>query len=284
MPQNIGIIGTGRLGRNLAVALHEAGYNLKHAASADGASAEIIAELTGASVIAPPYSRLQEAEIIFITVPDRVIPEIALQLAKEIDDFSGKSVIHCSGILSSEILSPVRDKGAKILSFHPLQTFPPQIDVSRFKDIYFALEGEDITLGKKLAEDLSGKSFAIKPDQKILYHAAACTASNYLFGLAFAAGKMMEAAGIDLDEGIEILLPLISGAVKSLRENGIEKGLTGPIARGDANTVAMHLDALRDHQELEEVYASLGLFLLNLTGIADDHKLEIRNLLSKPLE
>ncbi len=279
MPQNIGIIGTGRLGKNLAVALHEAGYNLKHAASAGGASAEEIAEFTGASVIAPPYSRLQEVDIIFITVPDRVIPEIAIQLADNLGDFSGKSVIHCSGILTSAVLSPVRDKGAAVLSFHPLQTFPLQIDVSRFKDIYFALEGGDITLGKRLAEDLGGKSFAIKPEQKILYHAAACTASNYLFVLASAAGKMMEAAGIDLDEGIEILLPLISGAVKSLRENGIEKGLTGPIAREDANTVALHLDALREHPELRQIYSMLGRYLLNIANLTDEDKLEISNLL-----
>ena len=281
MPQKIGIIGTGRLGKNLAVALHQAGYNLKYAASAQGSSAEEIAGLTGAAVIDHPYIRLQEADIIFITVPDRLISEIAFQLAEEIGGFSGKWVIHCSGILTSEILSPVKAKGASVLSFHPLQTFPLQTDISRFKDIYFALEGGDITLGQKLAEDLGGKAFPLKPDQKILYHAAACTASNYLFTLASAAGKMMEAAGIDPAEGIKILLPLISGAVKSIRETGLEAGLTGPVTRGDADTVAAHLAALQEYPELAEIYSSLGRYLLNIANPTDENGQEIRELLNR---
>ena len=282
MSETAAIIGTGRLGRSLAAALQKAGYDLKYIASAESKSAETTAQLTGAKIITPPYSVLDEAGLIFITVPDRVISEIARSLAGTIDDFTGRHILHCSGILTSEVLAPLREKGASTLSFHPLQTFPQEIDAGRFQDIYIALEGEDILFGQKVAQDLGGKPFRIKAENKALYHAAACTASNYLIALAAAAGDMMEAAGLDPESGIEILLPLIAGTVMSLKESGVEKGLTGPIARGDTPTVEKHLEALASLPELKHLYAILGLYLLNAAGPDDDNRREIRNLLSKP--
>jgi len=278
--ETVGIIGAGRLGGCLAKALSDAGYGVTYVASEDAARAEDIAGMTGAKVIGPPYSELTEVDGIFLTVPDQVIRRVAEILAGSIIDWRGKCVFHCSGIYSAGILSPLKERGAKTLSFHPLQTFTLKVEPERLRGIYFGVEGEDIVEGMKLAERLGGRGIEIKEQYRSLYHAGASTASNYLYGILMAAVEMLEGAGISREEAAQMLLPLVKGTIDNFREYGTYEGLTGPIVRGDGETVEKHLKALEEYPDKSELYKSMGLFLLEKVDLGSGEKDKFFRLLS----
>ena len=268
--KNIGIIGTGRLGGALALGLKRAGYTVRFLASKTNTSAEKIAQMTAAELMNPPFNELNATGLIFITTPDQTIPEIVKILSHADIDWNGKTVIHCSGALTTEILKPLADEGAKTLTLHPSQTFPPEPAPHRFNRAYFAVEGEDYSTGEAIVRALGGIPFQLKRESKILYHAAACFASNYLYGLASAAKELMSEAGIDKEESLKILLPLMLGTIDSIGEYGIEEGLTGPIARGDTEIIEKHLSAMENYPEIINIYKTLARWLMNTANLNQD--------------
>jgi len=268
--KTIAIIGTGRLGGTLALGLNRAGYNIRFLASKNNISAKKIARQTAAEEISPPFAELTGVDLIFITTPDQTIPEIVKTLAGAQIDWNGKSVAHCSGALTTEVLKPLSDKGAKTLTLHPSQTFPPEPDPHRFNGIYFAVEGEDYSTGEIIAKALGGNSFRLDSESKILYHAAACFASNFLYGLASAARILMIEAGFEREKSLKILLPLMLGTIDSIEEYGIEEGLTGPIARGDIDIIEKHLTAMENYPEIINIYKTLGRWLINTANLNQD--------------
>lgn len=274
---SIGIIGAGRLGGCLAAGLHQAGLEVKYVSSLDIGRAEFIAGMTGAKVMKEPYRELRQVDVIFITTPDKAICMTARDLGRTIKSWEGKYVLHCSGILSCGELEDLKKRGAKVLSFHPLQTFPEVIDPGRFRDIYIAIEGDDVGFGMALAGKLGGKGFAISAEMKPLYHAAACLASGHLCGLIYTAVKCMREAGITEGDA-QMLLPLIRGTIESIEKYGIEEALTGPIARGDAGTMQRHLKAIKDNIEIEEVYKNLSMVLIEISRADGNIKKEMENL------
>lgn len=280
MKEKAAVIGCGRLGGSLAVRLSEIGYEVKLVSSASGTRADEISKLTGSSVIRIPSNRIAELDIIFIAVPDSEIANVVGLLIDCHVEWKKKKVYHCSGALTSSVLQTLKERGALTLAFHPLQTFSADIQTERFSDIYLTIEGNDIEGGKILAKRLGGQAIVIRPEEKVLFHAAASTISNYLFALADAAAKMLEAGNISRDDALKILLPLIEGTVKSLAENGIDRGLTGPIARGDAGTIKLHIDALYNHQKLQTLYQCLGRYILDLTDLPVEKDKSIRALLN----
>jgi predicted short-subunit dehydrogenase-like oxidoreductase (DUF2520 family) len=272
MVEKVAIIGVGRLGSALALKLKSAGFAITFILDNDVEKATKIAFTTDSKVLVASWERLQEVDILFLTVPDDEIASLAKDLARLSFDWKDKTVIHCSGVTTVEVLSCLKDKGAKTLSLHPLQTFPESPQPERFYEIYCSVEGEDYELGARLVKALRAIPFKIASEQKALYHAGACLASNYVYSLLSAAEMTMVRAGIEQDTAHQALLPLVSGTVQSYEQLPVPQGLTGPLARGDIATVRKHLQALRKFKFIREVYQKLGIWTLSLSELPQSIK------------
>jgi predicted short-subunit dehydrogenase-like oxidoreductase (DUF2520 family) len=204
------------------------------------------------------------SSVVFLTVPDDAIGPLCQEIAASGGWREGQGVVHCSGALPSSVLQPARDMGALVASFHPLQTFASlEAAVAHMPGSTFAIEGDSPLVGQLdlLAQVLDGVAIHLSATQKTLYHAAAVIASNYTVTLAALASGLLVSQGIAPDEAtaLRYLMPLLRGTVDNLETLGLPGALTGPIARGDAGTVARHLAALDESApELARVYRDLG--------------------------
>jgi predicted short-subunit dehydrogenase-like oxidoreductase (DUF2520 family) len=263
----IAFIGAGAVGTSLALLLQQQHYTITGIASRSEASAQRAAGLTGASVVTPEQA-CQIADIIFITTPDREISNVIDSLAGLHSLRPGTILAHTSGAHSSELLSKAHDFGTHILSFHPLQSFPyPDVSVVSVKGSVFTLEGDAsaLTIAYRLVEDLGGQPVVIQKHQKALYHAGACVASNYFVSNVHFAVALLQAAGFTMETAQSALLPLIRGTLQNLESTPISQALTGPIARGDTNTIIKHMSAMSDlSPELLPFYTQLGLYTVKV--------------------
>jgi predicted short-subunit dehydrogenase-like oxidoreductase (DUF2520 family) len=270
MKPDIAIIGCGKVGTSLAFFLSKTGYRISALFSKTRASAEKTASLVnGPAPAASSWAAAQMADVILITTPDDVISE-ACQIIADHNGFrENTTVLHCSGALPSTILSSAKTAGAFAGSMHPLQSFAAaRTDINPFKGINMAVEGDDqaLTLATQLAKDLGAQAHTIRTEGKTLYHAAAVAASNYLVTILELALQMLKAAGIEPAAGFKILKPLIEGTLSNVEKIGIPEALTGPIARGDLDTVAAHIEHIvAQVPELKSLYCSLGV---DTAGIA----------------
>ena len=264
MKPNIAIIGCGKVGTSLAFFLSEAGYRIVGLYSKTRASAENTARLIdGPEPARFPCDVTRTADVVLITTPDDVIAD-ACQVIAGHDGFGeNNAVLHCSGALPSTILAPAREAGAVAASMHPLQSFAAaRTDINPFEGINMAVEGDGpaVALASRMALDLGANVHAIKTEGKTLYHAAAVTASNYLVTILDLALKMLQAAGMEPAVGFSILKPLIDGTLNNIEKIGIPEALTGPIARGDVDTVAAHIEHIvAQVPELKTLYCQLGI-------------------------
>jgi len=242
--QNIGFIGAGTVGTALAVRLREKGYPVIAVASRTRASAERLAGMVdGCQVHHSGQAVADVAEMVFVTTPDDAIAGVAAQVTWH----PGQSVIHCSGAESLDILEPVTKAGAQAGAFHPLQTLA-SVDHARenIPGSSFALEAEEPLLGtlKDMVNALQGWWLELRPGDKVLYHAAAVMACNYLVTLVKLATDLWQTFGVSTKEATQALLPLLQGTVNNLGNVGLPNCLTGPIARGDLGTIRKHITAL----------------------------------------
>ena len=187
--------------------------------------------------------RVEESgELRLLCVPDSAISTVAASIAP------GPWVAHVSGATPLDALDPHRRR----LSVHPLQTFTRRRGAEQLDGAFAALTGESedaLARAAWLAETLGLRGFELADDVRPLYHAGAAIASNYLVTLQRAAARLLDGAGVPPDA----LVPLMRRTI----ENGFE--LTGPIARGDRETVERHLAAIRTAEpELEPMYTALA--------------------------
>jgi len=273
MKPSVAIVGCGRVGTTLAVWLSKAGYPMAGLASKTLSSARNAAELTGSA----RYSEVnwditRKADIVFITTPDGVIPE-ACELISQHAGFKDKSIVlHCSGAHPSTILSSAKECGAAIGSMHPLQSIAGiKTENNPFKDIIISIEGEEpaVAAAADIATALGATSYTIKTEGKMLYHASAVVASNYLVTLLGLAFKLIGKAGIADRDAYAVLKPLIQGTLGNIENVGIPSALTGPISRGDIKTVEQHLDAMQSQApELVSLYCTLGIHTIDVAKAA----------------
>ncbi len=256
---DIGFIGAGTVGTALAVRLSEKGYPVTAVASRTFASAERLAGMVDNCQIQDnPQAVADAAEIVFITTPDDAIAGVAAQIKWH----SGQSVVHCSGSDSLDILDPATKAGARAGGFHPLQTFASiTYAIENIPGSTFALEAEESLLNtlKEMAVALNGQWIELKPGDKVIYHAAAVIACNYMVTLVKLATDLWQTFGVSTPEATQALLPLLRGTVNNLGNVGLPNCLTGPIARGDLGTVRKHLAALEARAPaLLPTYRELG--------------------------
>lgn len=199
-------------------------------------------------------------EIIFITTSDNSIGEVCQQIAKEYGFKGGQTVVHMSGGLGSDILRPAKEQGANIFSLHPMQAFA-NIEKAKeeIKNTFFTFEGDgDEKQIIKLLEKIGNPYTKIDCNSKSLYHAAACISSNYLVTLTNIAVEILENIGFKDKEPLKVLLPLMRGTIENIEKLGVKEALTGPIVRGDYNTVRKHIESLEELEDIGKIYKLLG--------------------------
>jgi len=255
-----GFIGAGTTGTALAVRLSQKGWPVVAVSSRTLSSAQKLARLV---LNCQVYHTAQEladvAELVFITTPDDVIA----QVCSEVQWHKGQSVVHCSGAHSVDILEPAKKLGAAVGSFHPLQTFA-DVDqaIANLPGSTFALEAEGPLLStlRELTHLLNGNWVKLGSGDKVLYHAAAVFACNYLVTLVKLALDLWWDFGVSSKEATRALLPLLKGTINNIDNIGLPNCLTGPVARGDLGTIERHLGALEARNpSLLTTYRELGL-------------------------
>ncbi len=182
-------------------------------------------------------------------------------------------VAHTSGATSVAVLAPCEQAGAATLVFHPLQTFSEPITGStRFPGTAIAITPSDArpdspasTLGFALAHVLGARPFSLPDDKRSLYHAAATLACNYLVTLEHHSKRLFVQAGLPEDEALALFLPLVRATLDNVAAQGTVAALTGPLSRGDTQTIVNHLEALAsDAPDLLPLYRALGRATLDL--------------------
>ena len=255
----LGFIGAGTVGTALSVRLSDKGYPIVAVSSRGQASSENLAQaITDCCAVGSNQEVADAAELVFITTPDDIIASVA----SEIQWRAGQSVVHCSGALSTNILEPAKKSGAQVGAFHPLQTFASAKQaMENIPGSTFALEAEGPLLNtlKEMATALDGHWIELKAGDKVVYHAAAVIACNYLVTLVKLATDLWQTFAVPPHEATQALLPLLQGTINNIGTIGIPQCLTGPIARGDTGTTKKHLDALqRVAPAILSTYKELG--------------------------
>ncbi|HEX2268308.1 MAG TPA: Rossmann-like and DUF2520 domain-containing protein [Pyrinomonadaceae bacterium] len=269
----ISIIGTGRLGTALAIALAAQGYSIGALVARRRESARRSAAFLGvpSRVIAlKQLANQPPSTLLIIATPDDQIPRVTEALAQLDWDLDGKpTVLHTSGALSSDVLAPLRKKDWSAGSLHPLVSVSePKAGARLLRGAFWSVEGDRraVRLARSLVRDLDGKSFSISADNKPLYHAAAVMASGNVTALFDVALEMLAQCGLNRKQAQEALLPLLASAVRNLEVLNPSHALTGTFARGDLETVKRHLKALEKNAPALEIYRLLGRRSLDLAA------------------
>jgi predicted short-subunit dehydrogenase-like oxidoreductase (DUF2520 family) len=264
--ERVAIVGAGNLARALAPALRGAGYKIDQIISRGRAGslqrARVLGREVGASGVAANRARLQ-SEIIWFCVPDREIARTAESLA-EAANWKGKVALHSSGALTSDELAVLRRRGASVASVHPLMTFvsgsrPPLAEVA------FAIEGSQkaVASARSIVLALHGRPFALRKQQKVAYHAWGMFASPLFTALLAASERVAGAAGISPGAARERMLPILRQTLANYALLGAPGALSGPIVRGDIETVKKHLSVLRGIPRARDVYVALARVALH---------------------
>lgn len=284
------IIGAGKVGSTLAVALLNIGYKAVAVTSRTNRSAEQLAKRLALPAQDNSSDAVKQADLVWISTPDRMIGPVTEQLAESGAFRPGQYVYHLSGTLTSNVLKPAARAGAHTGVMHPLQSFATKEETEAFRHVYFGLEGDPsaIELAKAIVQGLEGYSLVILPEQKALYHAAACVASNYFVVLINYAVNLLQQVGFSSHDSLAALLPLLKGSISNLIRQGTMGALTGPIARADVETVKKHLKAMDDHQVDQRLYRVLGEYAAAMAEDAEmlnqENRLAIQTVLRRGIK
>jgi predicted short-subunit dehydrogenase-like oxidoreductase (DUF2520 family) len=287
-PLRFAIIGAGRLGGSLALALRAAGAVLTgYTAHSPEGRARADAWLGGVATVHLDDLVARAPDLYVVSVPDRALDEVAAELGAALAAAGTRQapasptatpgvapvVAHTSGATSVRVLDPCLRAGAATLVFHPLQTFTdPSTGCDRFAGTAVAITGGSsetgspaVVLGFAVAVMLGAKPFLLPDDKRSLYHAAASVACNYFVTLEHHAESLFVEAGLPPANALSVFLPLVRATLDNMATQGTVKALTGPLSRGDVKTVAAHLTALAsDAPHLLSLYRTLGLATLDI--------------------
>ncbi|HYK21029.1 MAG TPA: Rossmann-like and DUF2520 domain-containing protein [Pyrinomonadaceae bacterium] len=267
---DVSIIGTGRLGTTLAIALAAQGYPIRSLVARRAQSARKAATLLDKEVQVLATKQLDSllpSEVFLITVPDDQIAGVATKLSR-LQLEAKATALHTSGALSAEVLAPLRKKEWHTGSIHPLASIS-DAGKDALSGAFWSIEGDKAALqiAKSIVRDLNGESFSIRSEDKPLYHAAAVMASGNVVALFDVALEMLGQCKLPRKTARSILLPLIASTVRNLEDRDPAQALTGTFSRGDLETVKRHLRAL-DRSKLADalkLYRLLGQRSLKLT-------------------
>jgi predicted short-subunit dehydrogenase-like oxidoreductase (DUF2520 family) len=256
----ITLIGAGNLAQALGPALKAAGYMIDFVAARETASSRRRAAMLARLLEAQTQS-LSDAgptsDILWICHTDDALAETAKLLARK-PGWTGKIVLHSSGALSSDVLLPLKRKGASTASLHPMMTFVPGA-APRMEEVPFAVEGDAraLSVARSIVRDLGAESFAIKKVAKPLYHALGSFSSPMIVAALVTAERVGRGAGLTASQTRRVMAPILRQTIKNYVERGAAAAFSGPIKRGDLNTVLRHLKELTRVPAASEVYRAL---------------------------
>ena len=260
--KRLNIIGAGKLGQTLGHLFHQQQlFIIGDIVNRTQSSAESACKFIGAGRPLAQLEKAGAADIWLIATPDSDIENTAQALRSTNLLKQDSVVFHCSGSLSSNILKTGDDDLGSIASIHPVHSFAlPANSVENFSGTYCAYEGEDSALQFLLPvfQTLGAELFVVDSEQKSVYHAASVMACNYLVALMDASLSCFEQAGVPADTARKLLLPITHATLDNTLLGSPESALTGPIARGDVNTVATQLEQLSSQPHLAQLYRQLG--------------------------
>lgn len=260
----IGIIGAGKVGTTLGKYLSIYGKNVTGFYSRTHESADEAATFAETETYSSLCKLVEKSDVIFITTPDGVIPQVWGDLLHQ--DISNRIICHFSGSLSSHVFSGREEAGASGISMHPMYAFSDKFhSYEQFHTAYLTLEGdpEAVAVMKPMWEAIGHHVLTLKAEDKIKYHAAAAMASNEMLGLMQASLDILSECGFSEKDSMALLTPLVQGNIASMLEKGCVNALTGPVERGDAQTVRKHLQAL-EGSKAGKIYQSLGSTMVEL--------------------
>ncbi len=242
----VGVIGAGRVGTVLGAALARAGHQVVAASAVSETSVERAARLLPGAAIRQPEEVLADADLVLLTVPDDALPGLVAGLAATGAPMEGRLLAHASGRHGVAVLDPATERGALPLAIHPVMTFTGRPDdVDRLTGISFGVTapGQLRQVAEALVIEMGGEPVFIEEASRSLYHAALASGANHLITLVVQAAELLGVAGVP--DPARMLSPLLFAALDNALRLG-DAGLTGPVARADADTVAGHIEALRE--------------------------------------
>jgi predicted short-subunit dehydrogenase-like oxidoreductase (DUF2520 family) len=271
MKPSFAIVGCGKVGTALGVFLTRAGYKPAGFASKSLSSAKRVADIVLSDHFSDiPWDITRQAKVVFITTPDGAIGDTCSTISQNAGFADHAVVLHCSGALASSVLSSAKTCDAWIGSMHPLQSFASaDYRTNPFKGIVVSIEGEApaVKIAKKITADLGGTAVTLLTEAKTLYHASAVVASNYLVTLLDLAVQLIEESGIMRQDAFNLLKPLIEGTLSNMGKVGVRKALTGPIARGDVETVEKHIEEIGfKRPDLLALYKLLAFYTVDIAA------------------
>ena len=272
----VAIVGSGSLANSLAPALHKSGYTISEIISRDSPrsrrSASKLAVKVGASAVVAQTAE-SVGSLLWFCVPDREIRSAATTLSSRA---IGKVqfAFHCSGALTSRELAPLRNKNIAVASVHPLMTFVPGSHPS-LQGVPFSVEGDAtaVRMARRVVRDLGGESFSISTARKPAYHAWATLTSPLFLAFLVTLEEAARAAGLTRADARKKSSPIIRQTLENYSRLGPNRSFSGPLIRGDVNTVEKHLAVLQKHPDARNVYASLAHSALSMLPIKDRKEL-----------
>jgi predicted short-subunit dehydrogenase-like oxidoreductase (DUF2520 family) len=240
----IGFIGAGRLGRALAWSLEQSGWPVSAVASRTNASARALAAPLRHCDILTAQAVADACDLVFITTPDSAIEPTAQSLRWK----RGMYVVHCSGATEVTALQTAADAGASTGGFHPMQTFSDiAVAMRTLPGCTITVEAQGMLnlLLFRLAAALGCKVNHLPPGMRGRYHAAGGYASQFVNVLLKEAVQIWQSWGASEEQALQALLPLLKGTASAIERSGLERGMPGPVSRGDVQTVARHVQALQ---------------------------------------
>lgn len=280
---NFNLIGAGRLGKNIATALStDQNMTLNSVCNQTVSSAQQAVKAIGCGSVVAELSALPETDCIWITCNDDAIASVVDALGKNVNLKSGCYVVHCSGVLDSSVLAPLEEKGCLVASIHPLKAFKSgELACNAFKEVECVIEGDKLVCSwlHNTFTNLGANIINMQAGNKSLYHAAACMASNYLVTLAHYSEQLFVASGLSSNAAKKVTLKLMQGNLQNMQQAfSIDEALTGPLMRGDVDTLARHLHAI-EKGTIRDLYQTAGLATLELVDLPENKKKRIRDLL-----
>lgn len=257
----IGVIGAGRVGAVLASALRAAGHGVIGASAASEESRERADVLLPGVPVLGVEEVVERSELLLLTVPDDVLPGLVRGLADLGRFVPGQLVVHTAGRFGTEVLTPAREKGAIPLAIHPAMTFTgTSIDLSRLVGAPFAVTapGPVLPIAQALVVEIGGEPVPLDEDARGMYHAALAHGANHLVTLTAQARRIL--ASVQVEDPGTLLRPLLTAALDGALRIG-DGALTGPVSRGDASTVAEHVQMLAAFEAERDVLDVLPSYL-----------------------
>jgi predicted short-subunit dehydrogenase-like oxidoreductase (DUF2520 family) len=261
------IIGAGMVGTAIGSLLKKAGHHIVAVADLSPEHLKRAKTFIGAPGFRNPAEAAEPAECLLITTPDDRIESVCTGIVTA-SSVRGKKVFHMSGAGGLDLLDSAYGAGAAVASIHPLQSFSSiESAIQNIPGSYFGVTASNGAkkFSTDIVRDLKGIPLYIKPDQKPLYHAAACIASNYLVSLMSVVEAIYLSIGFSEKDARKAYLPLVYGSLKNIEKQGCKNALTGPIARGDSGTIQKHIEAMVHHlPDHSTLYANMGMTAVKL--------------------